>query len=223
MAIISASLQVSLDRVGDLGVDDGEPAGADGDGVASDARLLERVDELVGPFDRLRLGAFDVGHHEGVVAVAAAQRRRIAERPVRHGEVDVLEAGDELGDLGPGGPRLVAVDVAVGGGDDEDDVRLDLAERLLEDLLGTHRLGTGGLEPAGDQVAGDAAAEHRGGDRQQQARRPAWTAGGGRRTSRDERASDLLGEQAVQLLQNTVNVTLLRNGVTAPRSRASPV
>ncbi len=81
----------------------------------------------------------------------------------------MLEAGDELGDLGPRGSRLVAVDVAVGGGHDEDDVRLDLAERLFEHLFGANRFGAGGLEPAGDQVAGDAAAEHGGGDHQQEA------------------------------------------------------
>ena len=75
------------------------PPALDGDGVAADVRVLEGLDELVGTFDRLGLGAFDVGHHQGVVAVGAAQRRRIAERPVGHGEVDVLEAGDELGDL----------------------------------------------------------------------------------------------------------------------------
>ena len=167
-----SELQILLDRVGDLGVDDSEAAGADGDGVATDARLLEGVDELVGAFDRLRVVTLDVGHHQGVVAAAAAQRRRIAERPVRHGEVDVFEAGDELGDLGPRGSRLVAVDVTVGGGHDQHDVRFDLAERVFEHFLGANRLGTGWLEPAGDQVAGDAAAEHGRGDHQQQAGRP---------------------------------------------------
>ena len=170
MAIISASWRSSLDGVGDLGVDDSETTGADGDGVAADGLVLERIDELIGPFDRLGVVALDVRHHQGVVAAVAAERRWIAERPIRHGEVDVVEAGDEVGDVGPRGTRPVAVDVAVGGGDHEDDVRFDLAERLFEDLLGANRFGTGRLEPAGDQVAGHATAEHGGGNHQQQTR-----------------------------------------------------
>ena len=63
---------------------------------------LDRLDQLVGPFDRLRLGAFDVGHDEGVVSVGATQRGWIPQRPIRHGEIDVFEAGDEPGDLHPG-------------------------------------------------------------------------------------------------------------------------
>ncbi len=132
------------------------------------ARLVERVDERVSPLDRLRLVTLDVGEDERVVAVMAAQRRRIAERPVRDGEVDVVEAADELGDVGAGGAGRIAVDIAIRRRDDEHDVGLDLAERILEHVLGPHRFGTGGIEAAGDEVAGDAAAEQGGGHRQQQ-------------------------------------------------------
>ena len=80
----------------------------------------------------------------------------------------MFEAGDEVGDVHRRRPCRTAVDVAVVGGDDEDHVRLDLAERVLEHLLGTNRLGAGRLEPSGDEVAGDPAAEHGGSDREQQ-------------------------------------------------------
>ena len=80
----------------------------------------------------------------------------------------MLEAGGELGDLDPRRPGLVTVDVAVGGGHHEHDVRFDLTEGVFEDLLGAYRFGPGGLEPTSDQVAGDAAAVHRRGDHQQE-------------------------------------------------------
>ena len=124
--------------------------------------------QRVSPLDRLRLVTLDVGEDEGVVAVTAAQRRRIAERPVRDGEVDAVEAADELGDVGAGGAGRIAVDIAIRRRDDEHDVGLHLAERILEHVLGPHRFGTGRIEAPGDEVAGDTAAEQCGGNRQEQ-------------------------------------------------------
>ena len=78
----------------------------------------------------------------------------------------LLEAGDEVGDLGACGTRRVAVDVSVGSRHDEHDIGLLLAELLGEGIGRGDGLGPRWIEPAGDQVLGHPAAERGGCDRE---------------------------------------------------------
>ena len=166
IAIISASRRSSSMVRVTSALTTARPPALIGHRVAADAGLLERVHEIVSSLDRLGVGPGDMRHHERSVPSAAAQWWSVLQRPVRHRDVDVLEATDELGDLGARGARRLAVDVAVGGRHHEHDVGLLLAELLLEGIGCSHGFGACGVEPAGDQVLGHPAAERGSGDRE---------------------------------------------------------
>ena len=67
------------------------------------------VDQRVGVLHRFAVVAGDVGDHQRSVASGAAERRRILERPVGGGEIDVLEATHELGQLDARPPDVAAL------------------------------------------------------------------------------------------------------------------
>jgi hypothetical protein len=153
--------QVVLDLVADLV----EDLGVAGDLHVEDAAgTLQLGDDLADALVDLVLGAEDATEHEGVVAVLAAQRRLLADRPVRHDVADLGDGVEALGERQAGRLRLGAVDrrrVAAAlprCGGEQDDVGHAGVEAAEHDLVGLERLAAGVVEPGGGQVLGDVAA-----------------------------------------------------------------
>ena len=109
----------------------------------------------------LRVGAVDPREHERGVAVLAAQRRRRAEVPVGADDPTSATCGEAVGEREAGGRRGRAVDVAVGRGREEHDVRVAPTELVGEHVLGPARFGLRVVEAAALQAVEHARAEQR--------------------------------------------------------------
>ncbi len=152
-----------VEHLGEAGDRDVElPAAVEGD------RALELGGELGDPVVDLVLGPHDAGEHERLVARPVAQRRDVAEGPVRHDVGHVALGCEPVGERGPGRRDGCVVDGggpaghAVGGVDEQDHVGRADPEGLEQRLVGPERLRVRIVEAARGQLGGDVAAERSG-------------------------------------------------------------
>src|SRR4029453_18013877 len=98
--------------------------------------VLDRADRVTD----LLVGTVHVCEDERGVTLLAAQRRGRAQAPVRPARVDTADRGEAVGQLTAARGRRRAVDVTVGRGREEHDVRVPLTEFVGEDIGGPARL-----------------------------------------------------------------------------------
>ena len=107
----------------------------------------------------LRVGAVHAGEHERGVTVGAAQWRRRTEVPVGADRTDVVDVGEAGTERLPRGGRGRAVDVSVGRGREQHDVRVAATELVGEHVLGPARFRLRVVEAAALQAVEDPGAQ----------------------------------------------------------------
>jgi hypothetical protein len=155
--------QVLLERLADLPERLGVAPDADGDRtgvVAVDAEPRGQLaDALV---EDVLVRGVEQADDQSPPPVLGAQRRGAALGPVRHDAPHVGLVRQSLRQVAAGLGNVGVVDVALFGGDQQDQVGYASTEPLVEQVLGLRRLGGRVLEATGDQPVGHAAAEDAG-------------------------------------------------------------